>query len=204
MSLSVQERAALRKVFRMPSVQTMVTRKSSITNAFVNSIVPVIPPDEEEIQYALSLLGMNPQDIRCVYCGDRATEWDHLRPLVENRRPTGYMSEIRNLVPSCSKCNQSKGNKYWEKWMCSDARLSPARRGIADLDARIDRIRRYEQWGRREPVDFKRLLGEQLWEEHWGNLDRVVEHLEASQELADRIRTVVVEWVQRSTGANGT
>ncbi|WP_372491581.1 HNH endonuclease [Microbacterium galbinum] len=78
--------------------------------------------------------------VACAYCGDTSTEWDHLRPLVDKQRPTGYISEIRNLVPACGKCNQSKGNKAWRTWMFSDARLSPKRRGVADIDARAARI----------------------------------------------------------------
>src|SRR4051812_20754033 len=93
----------VRKAFAMPSVQTMVSRKSSVTNAFVNSLIPVIEPTIEEIEEALQILGMTPDDVRCAYCGDPNTEWDHLRPLVVNRRPTGFISEIGNLVPSCGK-----------------------------------------------------------------------------------------------------
>ncbi|MCY2924087.1 MAG: HNH endonuclease, partial [Planctomycetota bacterium] len=79
----------------------------------MNSIIPVIPPSQEEVLAALGILGIDPEDLRCAYCGDRASEWDHLRPLVVNRRPTGFISEIANLVPSCGKCNQSKGNQNW-------------------------------------------------------------------------------------------
>jgi len=87
--------------FRMPSIQTMTSRKTSITNAFVCAIVPSLRPSLEEIAEALCILGMDPSDVRCAYCGDRASEWDHLRPLVVKRRPTGFISEITNLVPSC-------------------------------------------------------------------------------------------------------
>jgi len=102
----------INKAFAMPSVQTMMSRKSSITNAFVNSLIPVVEPTVDEIEEALRILGMSADDVRCAYCGDVSTEWDHLRPLVVNRRPTGYISEIGNLVPACGKCNQSKGNKH--------------------------------------------------------------------------------------------
>src|SRR5262245_20280770 len=95
--------------FRMPSVQTMKSRKSSITNAFVNAIIPTVFPTPEEIEQALVILGMAATDVRCAYCGNPMTEWDHLRPLVQKHRPTGYITEIANLVPSCGKCNQSKG-----------------------------------------------------------------------------------------------
>src|SRR3990172_9956740 len=109
----------------MPAVPTMVSRKSTITNAFVSAIIPLIPPSHDEIDEALRILGMEPLNVRCAYCGDKATEWDHLRPLVLKRRPTGFVSEIANLVPSCGKCNQSKGNTPWRDWMLGKATLSP-------------------------------------------------------------------------------
>ena len=48
-------RKMLAGAFAMPSVQTMVSRKSSITNAFVNSVIPSIPPTHEEIAKSLNL-----------------------------------------------------------------------------------------------------------------------------------------------------
>ena len=56
------------------------------------------PPTSEESATALDLLGMDPNDVRCAYCGDSSTEWDHLRRLVLNRRPTGHISEVRHAV----------------------------------------------------------------------------------------------------------
>ena len=104
------------EAFRMPSVQTMMSRKSSITNAFVCAIIPRLPPPTaKEIDEALQILGVDPADVKCVYCGSDSTEWVHFRPLVVDRQPTGYLSEISNLVPACGKCNQSKGNKPWRE-----------------------------------------------------------------------------------------
>ena len=97
----------------MPTPVKIMGRTSSITNSFVNSIIPVIEPTEQQIKRALRILEIDPQSVVCAYCGDRSTEWDHLNPLVSNKQPTGYISEIANLVPACGKCNQSKGNKPW-------------------------------------------------------------------------------------------
>lgn len=97
-------------VFRMPTPMKISGRSSSITNAFVNSIIPIIMPTSAQVEQALHILGMGYNSIRCAYCGDPQTEWDHLRPLVVDKQPTGYISEIHNLVPACGKCNQSKGN----------------------------------------------------------------------------------------------
>ena len=102
---------------------TVTGRSSSLTNAFINGIIPVIQPTEAEELEALRILGIDPVDIRCAYCGDKSTEWDHLRPIITNQEPTGYITEIANLVPSCGKCNQSKGKSSWRAWITSTARL---------------------------------------------------------------------------------
>jgi HNH endonuclease len=184
-------RQVLEAAFWMPSVQTMVSRKSSITNAFVSAIIPTISPSGEEIEKALTILGMEATDVRCAYCGDKATEWDHLRPLVLNRGPTGFVSEIGNLVPSCGKCNQSKGNKAWRDWMKSKARLSPTGRGVADVADRIVRLDAYEQWRSPTKLDFDTLLGREQWEQYWMLCEDVISELRKCQEVADTIRAKI-------------
>ena len=186
------KRAKSNAAFQMPSVQTMVSRKSSITNAFVNSIIPVIVPSEDEVFTALRILQIDPEDLRCAYCGDKSTEWDHLRPLVSKRRPTGFISEIANLVPSCGKCNQSKGNKDWRTWMMSKAKLSPRTRGVSDLDARVQRLQEYEKWREVRPINFEAIVGGDLWSEYWQTCENVISALKKSQEFADRLRTMIL------------
>jgi len=108
----------------MPTPMKITGRSSSITNSFINSIIPIIVPTNEQVKEALEILGMDHDSFQCAYCGATASEWDHLRPLVLNKKPTGYISEIHNLVPACGKCNQSKGNKPWHTWITSSAKLS--------------------------------------------------------------------------------
>lgn len=187
-STEEMQRKLLQAAFQMPSVQTMVSRKSSITNAFVNAVIPVIPPTLAEIEKALAMLGMDHNDVRCAYCGDRSTEWDHLRPLVLNRRPTGYVSEIANLVPACGKCNQSKGNKPWRDWMLSQARLSPTGRQIADVSERVARLARYEQWRDPKQIDFASIVGKEAWENYWSLCEKVIDELRQCQEVADGMK----------------
>ena len=154
-------------VFSMPRPMKITGRSSSITYAFANAIIPAIQPTAAEIEQALTILDMSPDDIRCSYCGDPSTEWDHLRPLIKDKRPTGYISEIRNLVPACGKCNQSKGNKNWQEWIVGSARLSPKTRGIKDIDKKIRRIDAYEKQGGVVRVDFETHLSSDLWRRHW-------------------------------------
>ncbi len=185
----------LRGAFRMPSIQTMTSRKTSITNAFVSAIIPSIRPSLEEIAEALQVLQIEPSDVRCAYCGDIASEWDHLRPLVVNRRPTGFVSEIANLVPSCGKCNQSKGNKPWRDWMLGNAKLSPTGRGLPDVADRVRRLEAYEQWRAPTKIEFESIVAADVWQNYWSLCERVIEDMRRCQEVADSIRAQVVERV---------
>jgi 5-methylcytosine-specific restriction endonuclease McrA len=176
---------------QLPKATSVTGRSSSITNAFVSAIIPVIEPTEEEELEALSILQIDPSDIRCAYCGDRATEWDHLRPIINSQEPTGYITEIANLVPSCGKCNQSKGKSHWRSWMESGARLSPKTRGIPDLEKRIERLQEYASWRPPRRIDFSNVVGPELWQRHRENWRGVLELLNKSQELATEIRGIV-------------
>lgn len=179
---------SLKSVFKMPKPVKITGRTSSITNSFVNGIIPIIEPSEEEIKTALEILGMDERTICCAYCGDSYTEWDHLRPLVVNKTATGYVSEIHNLVPACGKCNQSKGNQNWHSWMYSNAALSPNSRKIIDIDERSERLSRYEKWGTPLKVDIEAIVGKYKWEKHWQNCENIKDLMQESQILSDEIR----------------
>ena len=178
-------------MFKMPNAVKIMGRSSTITNSFVNSIIPLFHPTNEEVADALSILGMTSATMVCVYCGDRASEWDHLRPLVKRKRPTGYVSEIANLVPACGKCNQSKGASYWRDWMLGPAKQSPFSRAILDLEARVERLAAYENWRVPRHVDFEALAGDELWQKHWHNHARLMELMVECQQTAEEIRLVV-------------
>ncbi|MGI8668063.1 MAG: HNH endonuclease [Jatrophihabitans sp.] len=187
MKLTAVER---RKLFAMPNPVTITGRTSSITNSFVNSIIPVVEPTDAEIENALDILGMQDQ-MCCAYCGDQHTEWDHLRPLVVDKMPTGYISEIHNLVPSCGKCNQSKGNKDWYPWMFGRARLSPASRGITGFAARAERLKAYEAWAEPIKINFEGLVGSDIWNTHWSNHRHLIALMRDAQDVASQIREKV-------------
>lgn len=190
-------RKMLAAAFRMPSVQTMVSRKSSITNAFVNSVIPVIQPSLDDIEEALSVLGMVPSDVRCAYCGGEKTTWDHMRPLVVNHRPTGFISEIANLVPCCGTCNSSKGNQPWRDWMLGNAKHSPTRRRVADVADRVSRLEEYERWRSPIKVDFEAILERDAWERYWSLWENVNCEMRKCQEVAESIRIQIVEALRR-------
>jgi hypothetical protein len=146
--------------FRKPLKIT--SRASSVTNSFVQAIIPHVPPSRAEIDEALGILGMTSDNRVCVYCGVPATDWDHLRPMVRNKRPTGYVDEIKNLVPSCGRCNQSKGAAEWRTWMLGKAPGSPRTRDVQDLHLRIERLQQFEAWGKVRPLPLRDWVGAEL------------------------------------------
>ena len=188
---------SIRKIFKMPKPVGITGRTSTITNSFVNGIITVIEPTDNELEESLKILELRKEDLRCAYCGDNATEWDHLRPIVAKKRPTGYISEIRNLVPACGKCNQSKGGKYWKDWIKSGAKLSPQKRGIAGLDEKIRRLEAYEKWGNVKPLDLERLAGANLWERHWRNCQDLHAQMKEAQKLAEQTRDTIRDNIKK-------
>lgn len=110
------------KINNMPKVKnSVIGRSSTLRGAFVQSILPggsTIINDEDLVKH-LSVLNMTKETIRCAYCGGEFSSWDHINPLVLDKAPTGYLNEINNLLPCCSSCNSSKGNRNWEIWMNS-------------------------------------------------------------------------------------
>lgn len=169
----------------------ITSRTSSITNSFVQSIIPSIPATEFEVTEALAVLGMTRENIACVYCGTAATDWDHLRPLVRHRRPTGYLDDVRNRVPSCNLCNQSKSGADWRKWMFGNATGSPKRRGVADLEERMRRLVSFEGWGAVQPLPIAELIASHHWEAHWANHDAIVQKMRDAQNLAEEMKTAI-------------
>ena len=177
--------------FRMPSGSAITGRTTSIRNVFVAAIVPLVRPTPDEIRQVLEILNLNPFDLRCAYCGDKATEWDHLKPLVKAGRPTGYPSSIRNLVPACGKCNQSKGSTNWREWMLGKARHSPSARAISDISGRIDRLEAFESWSKCVPLDLEKLVSPHLWTKYYAVQDEIISKLREAQKLALEIASEI-------------
>jgi hypothetical protein len=170
----------------------ITSRTSSITNSFVQAIIPTVAFSADEQREALAHLAMTPDNLHCVYCGAATTDWDHLRPLVKRKRPTGYISEIRNLVPSCGPCNQSKGASDWRAWMTGKAQGSPMTRKVAGIQERMARLTQFEAWGSVRPIAFEGLISKAAWDAYWAQLDVVLESMRVAQEKAARLREEII------------
>jgi hypothetical protein len=169
----------------------ITSRTSSITNSFVQAILPSFPPTAQERSEALSVLGMSDEYIECVYCGARPTDWDHLRPLVRNKQPTGYINEMKNLVPSCGPCNQSKSGNDWRKWMLSTAIGSPTTRRVADISERIARLEKFVAWGNVKQLPLRELAGQDRWDVYWKHLSAIEQAMIEAQREALEVQAAI-------------
>jgi hypothetical protein len=179
-----------------PKPINIMARSSSITNAFINGIVPNISPTIVEIEKALSILEVDPLDVRCAYCGDEATEWDHLNPLIVKTAGTGFITEIANLVPSCPRCNQSKGNKKWKEWIRGKARLSPSNRKVADLERRIELLERYESGFVPTKLELAKYVPLEKWERYQKARLNLLAYMKEANVLAAEIRNDIRDGIE--------
>jgi len=182
-----------KNIFKIPNAVTIKGRTSSITNSFINGVIPIIQPTENEIDEVLNIFNLSKDKIECVYCGDKSTEWDHLQPLIKNKRFTGFITEIQNLVPACGKCNQSKGNKNWFDWIYSSAKQSPFSRKISDINERAKRIRDFENWKKTTNINFQEVVGNEKWNEYENLYQIIIKSMEECQIVSNEIKQIIKE-----------
>ncbi len=75
--------------------------------------------------------------------------------------------------------------------MLSNAKLSPTARGIKDIPERIERLEAYESSKAPTKMDFAAIVGQEVWEQHQNNLERLQSLMRESQELAVKIKAGV-------------
>lgn len=77
-------------------------------------------------------------DNQCAFCGSPIGRWDHLIPV-----SAGGDTVLGNMVPACSRCDDSKQGHHFEDWAVGSSPGSPRTRDVADLQLRLDRVREY-------------------------------------------------------------
>jgi len=196
----------LKNCFKMPRASLMrLTRLESVlNNAFACAVLPADTPSDAELQETLQMLGMDPSGVRCVYCGDSWTEWDHFRPIIQKGKPTWYFSHIGNLVPCCGPCNQSKGGKNWRKWITSKARLSPKSRKVAILDQNIARLEAFESRSMALRIEVRNSGSKEQWARYDDNLQRLKQLIRESAVIADELKRAIEGDRQSKTATNTT
>jgi hypothetical protein len=189
----IKKNAKRNRYCQLPAPMSVTGRSSSITNAFVNAIIPVIEPTEEEELEAPRILHIDPMNIRCAYCGDKYTEMGppsphHQQPGTDgihygDSKPGSELREMQSIEAQVLLAFLDERS----------ARLSPKSRGIPDLPERVARLQRYEAWREPHKIDFAKVVGQEMWLRHRKNWRSVLDLLKESHELATEIRTIVAK-----------
>lgn len=179
--------------YKMPTKSDLKARSSTISNAFAVSIAPYIHPSEMEVNQSYKELEI--ENGQCAYCLQTGAGKDHLRPLVTNGMPTGYITNINNLVPCCNSCNSSKGAKNFTEWYLSKDNLQRLHTiGLTDelIKKRFEIILRYEQ-KIGEPINYKAIVGDDLWEEFNSRRKELIRILNENQEFCNMLNKIIMK-----------
>lgn len=175
---------------KYPKETKITGRSSTMRGAFIKAIIPTITSNKSEQEECLRRLNQNPDLLLCCYCGDKASELDHFRPIVVKKIPSGYVTDIYNLVPSCGKCNQSKSGSYWKNWMLSSTSIySPTSRKIKDLETRIKILEDFESWSSQFVTKLpKEFLDSPVFNNYLKSCEDFLKQLEKYQIHAEEIK----------------
>jgi len=117
----------------------LLSRTSTVSNAFAQALAPSDVFDEARLIAAFSALGLvNGSVLNCAYCDKVATSVDHLNPLVVDKKFSGWGHVFGNLVPACGDCNQSKGGKPWRDF-------------VQKSELGVERIQKLEDYEKQAP-----------------------------------------------------
>lgn len=145
------------KQLKPPATKGTKQLDTTVARIFAASAMPYIKFTDDDVLEMIMELGIPTEKPFCFYCGDPAVQWDHLGALVKNSKPTGFITCIANLIPSCNTCNTSRGNTNYEMWMrhlndngepIRKRNKCPKCRGRSEeqIQNNIELIQRFEKW----------------------------------------------------------
>ena len=178
-------------------------RSSSVTNAFFNGIIPYVKPDKSDYEDIISknLVELDKENAYiCVYCGkDKANSWDHIRPLIVDKRPSGFIHEISNLIPACSSCNSSKGNKSVDDFFRTSKRLKKLSKDV--LEERKKKVQAYIDYFEKKHGVIKISVDElpsdiaNELEDYIESLEEIHQKLKDANKISDILKKKLTEYL---------
>lgn len=180
---------------KMPAKSTLKARISTINNSFAMSITPFIKTtDQAKIDQHYADLKVLKD--RCAYCLRPAKSVDHLFPLVQNGEPSGYISDIDNLVPCCKDCNSKKGNQLFKDWYDKEETKEYLRHECDLTDDQIAERRKIivdfiEQHSKH--YDLKSYLTDAEWDKFLNLKEKINEELKEADAYCRQLQEKITE-----------
>lgn len=184
--------------YKMPTRSTLKQRSSTINNAFAMSITPYIKPSDSDLIDYYERLRIN--NGQCAYCLREGNGRDHLKPLVCDGMPTGYITDIHNLVPCCPACNSAKGSKTFEDWYKSEKNIERLKKlGLTDeeIDERYNTIIKFSE-SIPSPIDYEKIVGKESWEEYNKRREKLIKQLDEDQNFCNELYSIIMKEYQQN------
>lgn len=187
----------MKNKFKMPAKSKLSSRTSTISNSFAMSITPYINPTDEEVKNLYETLGISIG--QCAYCLRESGSVDHFRSLVKDGMPSGYVTDITNLVPCCTQCNSKKGGKDWYEWYTSNENIKRLKDevGLCDeqIQTRIEKLQAFEKNTKSYKIDFYDVLGDE-YNEYIRRKEELNKRLKEEQEFCDTLLSKVEKYFE--------
>jgi len=87
--------------------------------------------------------------------------------------------------------------------MVGNAKGSPQSKGVDDLDARVARLEKFENWGALKPLPLEDLAGSDSWNQHWRNLEEIETKMREAQRHAEVIKKAIQRALLRHSHKSG-
>lgn len=194
----MKEKRLTQKEFKLPNAPTFGSRKSTMAKAASDGIAPRIRPTQEEFESYQRYFPKKDNSYLCAYCGKKYDYFEHLRPLVIGGKPTGYGSDIYNLVPSCRICNERKANKYWADWMQEPIMIQEP-----GCEKRCEILKNFAEWGKNKVthIDYESILNK-IDPIIWANYINKITELETMLTSLHQIQLEIKEIIYKKKQIN--
>ena len=178
--------------FKMPTRTTVKGRVTTVRNSAFNGILPIEKPDVEDILFIKEKLGTSGNNFLCGYCGKvSATQTDHINPLIVNGKPSGYIHEISNLIPSCYSCNSIKSNDTLELFLSN--KKFTGKLNETELITRKQILKEYqeyfiEKYGNLVKLNFEEIVDDSLWKDYLKKTEEIYKLMRATADMYKQIK----------------
>ena len=124
----------------------------------------------------------------CAFCGSpQVHRWDHLNAIRKDGETV-----IGNLVLSCQRCDDSKGQRLFGDWIRSSASHAPKAHGTTDVEERAHRLEAYMKAFDYMPVPLEKRLNSA----EQASLSRIKAELER---LRQEVETLIGQYQERTS-----
>ncbi len=133
------------------------------------------------------------KESQCAYClrEGQAKTADHFKPVVNGTMPTGYVTDITNLVPCCKDCNSKKAGKEFDDWFDENNQWLIDKLGNKNkINERKNIIL---EAMRPNWLDYKQILGRKGWHKYTTTRKKLERALARSQKTLDKLAQKILD-----------